>query len=407
MHTVDLYDLSRATTVPSVRKSDVAEIELPLPPLAEQRRIVEAIETQFTRLEAGVAGLEQVRAKLRRYRTAVLKAACEGRLVPQNPGDEPAANLLARILTERRQQWDGRGKYKEPAAISPAAISPPTNSPRRGENQTQTASSPAGASASPPADASASSPAGASAPPPGGGDRGGRLPQLPVGWVWASLDQLLREPLRNGHSAKASKTDDGVRTLTLTAVTLGDFSVTNTKLTGADPTKVEDLWIQPGDIFIERSNTPELVGTAQLYRGQPNFAIFPDLLIRARITKKILNTYVEIILKEDKTRAYFKRSAQGISGTMPKISQPIIENLIIPLPPLAEQRRIVAEVERRLSVVAEVEAAIEANLRRATRLRQAILKKAFAGQLVRQNPADEPASALLARIKSARGKSVV
>lgn len=92
---------------------------------------------------------------------------------------------------------------------------------------------------------------------------------------------------------------------------------------------------------------------------------------------------------------------------MPKISQPIIENLIIPLPPLAEQRRIVAEVERRLSVVAEVEAAIEANLRRATRLRQAILKKAFAGQLVRQNPADEPASALLARIKSARGKSVV
>lgn len=173
MHTVDLYDLSRATTVPSVRKSDVAEIELPLPPLAEQRRIVEAIETQFTRLEAGVAGLEQVRAKLRRYRTAVLKAACEGRLVPQNPGDEPAANLLARILTERRQQWDGRGKYKEPAAISPAAISPPTNSPRRGENQTQTASSPAGASASPPADASASSPAGASAPPPAGGTEGG------------------------------------------------------------------------------------------------------------------------------------------------------------------------------------------------------------------------------------------
>jgi type I restriction enzyme S subunit len=76
-----------------------------------------------------------------------------------------------------------------------------------------------------------------------------------------------------------------------------------------------------------------------------------------------------------------------------------LRELAVALPPLAEQRRIVEEVERRLSVVAEVEAAIEANLKRAARLRQAILKKAFAGQLVPQNPADEPASALLARVQ--------
>ncbi len=82
------------------------------------------IEKQFTRLEAGVAALRRVQANLKRYRAAVLKAACEGRLVPteaelakaENRKFETGEELLARILTERRKNWQGRGKYKEPAA---------------------------------------------------------------------------------------------------------------------------------------------------------------------------------------------------------------------------------------------------------------------------------------------------
>ena len=76
------------------------------------------------------------------------------------------------------------------------------------------------------------------------------------------------------------------------------------------------------------------------------------------------------------------------------------------LPPLAEQRRIVAELERRLSVIQQAEAAVEANLARAERLRQSILKRAFSGQLVPQDPNDEPASALLERIKGEREASL-
>ena len=76
--------------------------------------------------------------------------------------------------------------------------------------------------------------------------------------------------------------------------------------------------------------------------------------------------------------------------------------MLFPLPPLAEQRRIVAEVERRLSVVEALEASVAASLKRAARLRQAILKRAFSGRLVPQDPADEPASALLSRIRAAR-----
>ena len=75
---------------------------------------------------------------------------------------------------------------------------------------------------------------------------------------------------------------------------------------------------------------------------------------------------------------------------------------MVALPPLAEQRRIVAEVERRLSVIQQTEAAVEANLTRAERLRQGILKQAFSGKLVPQDPNDEPASVLLERIRAER-----
>ena len=110
---------------PNVNGTVLGEVQFPVPPLPEQRRIVAEIEKQFTRLEAGVAALRRVQANLKRYRAAVLKAACEGRLVPTEAElakidkrkFETGEDLLARILTERRKHWQGRGQYKEPAAL--------------------------------------------------------------------------------------------------------------------------------------------------------------------------------------------------------------------------------------------------------------------------------------------------
>ena len=114
------------TTRLKLPQGPMKQIPLLVPGEAEQRRIVAEIEKQFTRLEAGVAALRRVQANLKRYRAAVLKAACEGRLVPTEAELAKAGNrkanfetgeaLLARILTERRQNWQGRGQYKEPAA---------------------------------------------------------------------------------------------------------------------------------------------------------------------------------------------------------------------------------------------------------------------------------------------------
>ena len=161
MTTIALGKLSRATTVPSVRKTDVENIPTPLPPLPEQRRIVAEIEKQFTRLDASIDGLKRAQANLKRYRASVLKAACEGKLVPteaelarsEGRDYEPADRLLERILTERRAQWESqekrRGKYKEPRA-------PDTSD----------------------------------------------LPELPEGWVWATLPSIAEVRLGRQRSPK-------------------------------------------------------------------------------------------------------------------------------------------------------------------------------------------------------------
>jgi type I restriction enzyme, S subunit len=192
---------------------------------------------------------------------------------------------------------------------------------------------------------------------------------------------VLREPLRNGHSAPKSERDGGIRTLTLSAVTEGEFTERNTKITSADPERVRDLWLQPGDVLIERSNTPELVGTARVYRGRRDWAIYPDLLIRARLVPEVSDRFVEYFLASEQAREYFRRSAQGIAGSMPKISQPTIEALLIPLPSRGEQDQVAQRLAQQLSVVDAVERSAATSTRKASALRASILRYAFEGRL--------------------------
>ncbi len=195
-----------------------------------------------------------------------------------------------------------------------------------------------------------------------------------------SFGEVLREPLRNGHSAKADPSG-AVPIITLTAVTSGDFGAHNVKMTAADPTRVRNLWIQPGDILIERSNTPELVGTACLYRGSPDFAVYPDLIIRARVDDRILPEFAELVLKSPNARRYFQRRAQGISGSMPKIDQRTIEDLKFSLPSLECQTSIIREANRNLSLIKSVQVALELATKRGSVLRSSILASAFSGRL--------------------------
>jgi type I restriction enzyme S subunit len=296
----DLRRRTHGSGMVHITKGQFEATPVRLPPLAEQRRIVAAIEEQFSRLDAAGALLHRAAARLRRMQEAVYANAVTG------------------------------------------------------------------------------------------------------SWPMARLGTLLREPLRNGHSAKASQDGTGVRSLTLSAVTYRDFSEKNTKLTIAAPTRVRGLWLVPGDVLIERSNTPELVGTAALFRGPRDWSIFPDLLIRVRPSDELLPEFLEIVLKARPTRRYFQQAAQGIAGSMPKIDQRDVENLEVPVPPLGEQTKIVAVMDKQLSIVDAMSAQIDRALRRSAALRRLILEHAFTGKLVPQDPSDEPASVLLERIAARR-----
>jgi restriction endonuclease S subunit len=196
-------------------------------------------------------------------------------------------------------------------------------------------------------------------------------------WSTKPLRQLLLEPMRNGKSAKTSPNGKGIRIATLTAVTTNQFTELNTKPADLDPSKVNDLWMQPEDIFVQRSNAPDLVGTSAMYSGQPNWAIFPDLLIRVRCSPEILPKWMLANLQAPSTRRYFKENAKGSSGSMPKISQTTIAETLITCPSIQVQQTNLEELERRFSILDQVEATVTANLRRCRQLRQAVLKRAF------------------------------
>ncbi|MFE6762064.1 restriction endonuclease subunit S [Streptomyces sp. NPDC057689] len=205
--------------------------------------------------------------------------------------------------------------------------------------------------------------------------------ELPAGWVWARLGDLLREPLRNGHSARSTKEAGGVRTLSLSAVTKDDFSDSNTKITVADPDRVSDLWLEAGDILIQRSNTPELVGTSAIYRGPDGWAIFPDLLIRVRLDLRVDSQYVALFLRSPRARSHFKSRAKGLAGSMPKIDQAAISGLGIPLPPLAEQHRIVEALEGHLSRLDAAVATAQNARKRLVNLRKSVLLDLVPGRV--------------------------
>jgi type I restriction enzyme S subunit len=207
------------------------------------------------------------------------------------------------------------------------------------------------------------------------------IPQIPSSWRWVRFKSVLREKLRNGHSAK--KTNEGIRTLTLTAVTERDFSEENTKITEADPEKVEDLWLESGDLLIERSNTEEYVGLPAVYRGEENYAIYPDLMIRARLDENlVIPEFADYMLLSPALRSYLRNKSKGTSGSMSKINQTHLKEMPFPLAPLDEQKKIVDRLDQITSVVSGTTENVSTELERAENLRHAILKKAFEGNLL-------------------------
>ncbi|MGB8854324.1 MAG: restriction endonuclease subunit S [Pirellulales bacterium] len=308
-----------------------------VPSLAEQRQLVDEIERQFTRLDAGVAGLERVRANLKRYRAAVLKAACEGTLVPteadlaraEGRDYETGDQLLERILTTRRENWTGKGKHKTPT------------------------------------------------PPDAAG-----LPQLPEGWIWATTEQLTSadRTITYGVVKLGPPVDGGVPVLRSSDVRHLRLDLEGVKtISPGIANTYARTFLKGGEIVITVRGT--LGGVTVVPPECSGFNISREVAMLAPVLCDFIAAKATaIFIGAHTAQQWLLRRAKGIAYT--GINIETLKELPLPLPPLAEQHRIVAEVERRLSIIDELDTLVETNLARASRLRQSILAKAFSGELV-------------------------
>lgn len=319
----------KSVGTPDLGLQRIRNFGVPIPPFTEQKKIVAEIEKQFTRLDVGVAALRRVQANLKRYRAAVLKAACEGRLVPteaelakaEGRTYETGKQLLARILADRRKNWHGRGKYKEPAA-------PDTRN----------------------------------------------LPPLPEGWTWATMPQLGE--LSRGKSKHRPRDDAQLYGGSYPFIQTGDVRKSNGTIRDHTQTYSE-FGLQQSRLWPEGTLCITIAANIAATGILTFKACFPDSVVGFTQERDSATTrYVEFFIRtaKEKLEQFAPATAQK------NINLDVLQKVAVPLPPLAEQIRVVAEIERRLSVIEELEAEVTANLQRAARLRQSVLQRAFSGR---------------------------
>ena len=383
-----LQALARAgqygATKPGLSLIQVRNFQVGIPALPEQHRIVQAIESYFSRLDDAVATLERVQRNLKRYRASVLKSAVEGRLVPteaelaraEGREYEPASVLLERILVERRRRWE-----EAELAKMKAKGKPPKNDKWKSKYKEPV--------------------------PPDTSD----LPELPEGWCWVSVDQISgHEPgsLADGPFGSNLKTshytDEGPRVIRLQNIGDGEFLDAEAHISSEHFSKLRKHAVDGGDLVVASLGSevpracivPKWLGPAIVKADCIRFAPHSGLA-RSRFVMHGLNS--------QPTRTRADELVHGLGR--PRIGLTLLRQLPLPLPPYVEQCRIEEGVDRAFSIARATENNLVVAQTRCARLRQATLKWAFEGKLADQDPNDEPASVLLARIKAEREATVV
>ena len=193
------------------------------------------------------------------------------------------------------------------------------------------------------------------------------------------LASVLSEQPRNGWSPPAEyQTGTGVPVLTLSSVTGFEYDGTRTKLTSAPSKDGAHYWLQAGELLITRSNTEDLVGHVAVYDGFPANAICCDLIMKMKVDPaKALTRYIYYFLRSPESRKYLSSRAQGASPTMKKIGKQVVQNIPVPVPPLAEQQRIVGLLDEAFEGLATAKANAEKNLQNARALFESHLQSVF------------------------------
>ncbi len=354
---------ANGTTRLKLTQSAMRQLPIKLAPFPEQHRIVAKIEELFSELDKGIENLKTAQAQLKVYRQALLKHAFEGKLTAQwreqNRGQlETAAALQQRIQQERAE------RYQQQLA----------------DWQTNGGSKPKAPKPLPPLTA----------------EELAELPELPEGWVYAYLSDL--GDLGRGKSKHRPRNDPRLFGGIYPFVQTGEVKAANRFIRQYSQT-LSDFGLQQSKLW----PTGTLCITIAANIAETAFlgfdGCFPDSVVGFSAFKKIIAPeYVDFFIQAARTRieAYAPATAQK------NINLETLENLVVPYCCTFEQKLILDILEERFSILDQLDQTIITSLQQAEALRQSILKRAFSGQLVPQDPHDEPASALLVRIKMER-----
>jgi type I restriction enzyme S subunit len=226
----------------------------------------------------------------------------------------------------------------------------------------------------------------------------------PTGWNRHKLGVLIDDGPTNGWSPKSDPSAQGALTLKLTATTSGRFRLDEgaVKRIHETPSKNSKFWLRAGDLLVQRANALEYVGASAIFDGPSHTYIYPDLMMRLRFNNPSLTRLVWYRLNSPSTRRYFRDKATGTAGNMPKISGSVVREVTIELPQESYWKGLVAKLDAIFARADRLEAEAGHARRLLDRLESSILAKAFRGELVSQDPKDEPASVLLERIRLSR-----
>lgn len=332
LSSLGLARLDKSTAIPGLSRDDYNAVEVTIHPPEQQAEVVAEIEKQFSRLDEAVANLQRVKANLKRYKASVLKAAVEGRLVEteasiaQREGRsyETGEQLLQRILEERRAKWVGKSKYKEPVEQTTAFTG-----------------------------------------------------AVPAGWTSATVDQLGSVQLGKMLDKQKHTAGAPYQYLRNINVRWGAFDVSDVFEMNFETDELERFSVRSGDVLVCEGGEP---ARAAVWRSNQTDMKYQKALHRVRFDGAYLPDLLVIALEHLAKSGVLDELYGG--STIKHFTRETFVKLVLPVPPTAEQSRIVAEVDRHLSIIHEVESEVDANLQRAQALRQATLRSCFLGRIV-------------------------
>lgn len=377
----ELYARTRGSGMVHITKGDFVGTSFPLPPSIEQRRIVGKVEELFSELDEGVANLKQARAQLAVYRQALLKHAFEGYLTADwrtkhAPELESADQLLARIRADRE------ARYQQQIAEWQTAIDAWEQSGKSGKRPTKPRT---------PED-----------PDKPSSEHVIRLWSLPTSWQWIQIGSFAFVTKLAGfeYTDYVHYSEDGdLRVIKAENAGPNGYRVTNYSRIHFDSiAHLKRSLLVGGELLVVFVGAG--TGNVATVPLGTSFFLGPNIAMARAESDAVSTRYLELFLRSPSGRDMILAASKAVA--QPSLSMETIRQAPIAIPPTLEQHEIVRQLDEQLEAIVALEADIDLNLQKAEALRQSILKKAFAGELVPQDPADEPAAALLARIRAER-----